>query len=62
MLTITQSNQPVEFTAPVGCRLAKSSGYSAIAALLVLVYLMPRNSFLQRLFKCDFLWMIRWHR
>ena len=44
------------------CRLAEQFGYAAIGAFLVLFYLIPRNSFLQRLFKVDFTPMLRYHR
>ena len=43
-------------------RVGNRLGFGACAGFLVLFYLMPRNSFIQHLFHCDFTFLIRYHR
>ena len=46
----------------LSCRVGNRLGFGACAGFLVLFYLMPRNSFIQHLFHCDFTFLIRYHR
>ena len=44
------------------CRVATRVGFAAMAGFLCLFYLIPRNSFIQHLFRCDFSALLRYHR
>ena len=43
-------------------RVGNRLGWAAAAGYLLLFYPLPRSSFLQRLFRCDWSYLIRYHR
>ena len=44
------------------CSVADRLGWAAVAGFTVILYPVPRNSFLQKLFHTDFSRLIRYHR